>query len=435
MTKIIKLEVENIKRLQAIEITPAGNVVVVGGKNGQGKSSTLDAIWYALGGAGALPTEPLRQGTTMGYAKLKLDNGLTVTRRVMENGNTSLKVETEQGILKSPQAVLDKMVGSISFDPMAFARMDPRPQMETLRALVGIDTTALDTERFEVYSKRTQVNTKLRELDVKIGDRRPNAKLPDTEVSVAELMDKLGVAENHQDSFSEKIEDASVLDDKIGRLADQVTDTELRLKRLKAEVTTAKREWNKLVKMVGADPDKTEAGLQSAIDTVKDQITKADSVNAEIRENQELIDLVTRLTKGKGMSQELTDKLTKIDTTKQKTLAKMKFPVKGLSFDVNGVRFNDVPFGQCSSAEQTRVSVGMALAMNPELKVLLIRDGSLLDEDSFALIAKMAKKADAQVWIEAVSTDADKCAVIIEDGRIACTGGGASPDEKMESSR
>ena len=55
MTKILKLQAENIKRLKAIEITPEGHVMVVGGKNGQGKSSTLDAIWYALGGAGALP--------------------------------------------------------------------------------------------------------------------------------------------------------------------------------------------------------------------------------------------------------------------------------------------------------------------------------------------------------------------------------------------
>ena len=39
MSKIIKLQAENVKRLKAIEITPAGNTVIITGKNAQGKSS------------------------------------------------------------------------------------------------------------------------------------------------------------------------------------------------------------------------------------------------------------------------------------------------------------------------------------------------------------------------------------------------------------
>ena len=48
--KIVSLEAENYKRLKAVEITPDGNMVVIGGRNAQGKSSVLDAIWAALGG-------------------------------------------------------------------------------------------------------------------------------------------------------------------------------------------------------------------------------------------------------------------------------------------------------------------------------------------------------------------------------------------------
>ena len=59
----------------------------------------------------------------------------------------------------------------------------------------------------------------------------------------------------------------------------------------------------------------------------------------------------------------------------------------------------------------------MGLALNPTLRVLLIRDGSLLDDDSMRLIAEMAAKADAQVWLERVG-EGDKSAIIIEDGQI-----------------
>ena len=61
--------------------------------------------------------------------------------------------------------------------------------------------------------------------------------------------------------------------------------------------------------------------------------------------------------------------------------------------------------------------MAIGLALNPKLPVLLIRDGSLLDEDHLEMLAKMAEDADAQVWIERVG-DKDKTAVVIEDGAV-----------------
>lgn len=51
MSTITELRSSNVKRLTAITITPPTNgAVVIGGKNGQGKSSCLDSILYALAG-------------------------------------------------------------------------------------------------------------------------------------------------------------------------------------------------------------------------------------------------------------------------------------------------------------------------------------------------------------------------------------------------
>jgi len=55
--------------------------------------------------------------------------------------------------------------------------------------------------------------------------------------------------------------------------------------------------------------------------------------------------------------------------------------------------------------------------MNPKLKVLLIRDGSLLDATSLKLVAQMAAEAEGQVWIERVG-DGAECSVVIEDGKV-----------------
>ena len=90
----------------------------------------------------------------------------------------------------------------------------------------------------------------------------------------------------------------------------------------------------------------------------------------------------------------------------------------GLGFDEDGVTYNGIPFAQASSAEQIRVSLAMAMALNPELKVLRIKDGSLLDGDAMEAIREQIVERDFQLWIERVG-DADAGAVIIEDGEVA----------------
>lgn len=57
--KITQLEAENVKRIRAVVVTPSANgLTIVGGKNGQGKTSALDAIVWALGGDRYRPFKP-----------------------------------------------------------------------------------------------------------------------------------------------------------------------------------------------------------------------------------------------------------------------------------------------------------------------------------------------------------------------------------------
>ncbi|MGN8821735.1 hypothetical protein ACTNC1_12740, partial [Atopobiaceae bacterium HCP3S3_A4] len=98
--------------------------------------------------------------------------------------------------------------------------------------------------------------------------------------------------------------------------------------------------------------------------------------------------------------------------------ASATFPVEGLGFDETGVTFKGVPFSQASSAEQIRVSLAMAMALNPTLRVIRILDGSLLDDDSMQMVADAAKEGGYQVWIERVS-DPSESAIVIEDGEVS----------------
>src|SRR3990167_10791645 len=144
--KIIQLSAENVKKLKAVEITPEGNVVVIGGKNGQGKSSVLDSIEYVLAGKGSQCPRPVRDGEEKAVIVCTLDD-LVVTRVIKTDGSNSLVVSSKDGAkYGSPQAMLDKLVGTLTFDPLAFSRMEPRKQLEVLKKLVGLDFSKEDIE-------------------------------------------------------------------------------------------------------------------------------------------------------------------------------------------------------------------------------------------------------------------------------------------------
>jgi hypothetical protein len=96
-------------------------------------------------------------------------------------------------------------------------------------------------------------------------------------------------------------------------------------------------------------------------------------------------------------------------------------PIEGLGVDGDDdglhVTYQGVPFVQISTAEQLRVSTAIAMAGNPELRILRISDGALLDDNSMAILRDMATEHDFQLFVELVRPN-EATGIILEDGRI-----------------
>ena len=64
--KINSLQIENVKRVKAVTLEPTPNgLTIIGGKNGQGKTSILDAIAWALGGDRFRPSSAQREDSVI----------------------------------------------------------------------------------------------------------------------------------------------------------------------------------------------------------------------------------------------------------------------------------------------------------------------------------------------------------------------------------
>lgn len=408
--KIIELKSENVKRLKAVHIQPSGALVQITGRNAQGKSSVLDSIAMLLGGLDNVPAQPIRRGQAKAQIVAKLDD-IVVERTFTESGSTLTVRSLEGAKYPKPQAILDKLVGPISFDPLAFSRMEPRKQLETLKSLVGIDFSKLDTERAELYDKRTVVNRDAKAMESRLASAPEYPDAPTTEVSVAELAEKLNEACRVNSAIADRENRIDAERSEIARIEADIKRHEESIAKLKVAAQACEKNIGELV---------IQKNRLTAVDTdsLRKQLSEAESLNRKARENAFRSKLAREHRELVKQSELLTSDIVSIDTEKTNTLAAAKFPVAGLAFDDSGVTYNELPLEQASSAEQLRVSVAIGLAMNPKLRVILIRDGSLLDADGLQMIAEMAEAQDAQVWIERVS-DGEQVGIVIEDGMVA----------------
>lgn len=447
--KIVKLTAENIKRLNAIEISPEGNMITIGGKNGAGKSSVLDSIAYALGGQALVPSKPIKKGKTDAMVEVELDEYI-VTRQFKLKAKicncfsspheklcdsskpptlqSSLSIKNSDGATQtSPQALLDSLLGKLTFDPLAFIQVPSKEQAKILRVLVNLDTSDLETERAELFVERTHSNRKIKSAESQLAELTVYDKVGKVEISMEEVSTAMLEAEQKREESENLQQRAASMQYQFERSDSVRIDKREKIAMLEAQLKSATEELERLdneAALRSEEAGRAEAKAKEAkknlpnIEKIRERITVIESTNKMIRSNNAYTEKTIKLNQALKHVAELTLEIDRIDHEWKKRLDALKFPIDGLGLSSGVVMWNDLPLGQASTAEQLRVSVAIGLALNPKLKVLLIHDGSSLDSDSLAAIAKQAADADAQLWLERVAESKEGVQVMIEDGSV-----------------
>jgi hypothetical protein len=464
--KIVSFHAENVKKLRVVDITPEGALVPITGRNGQGKSSVLDSIFWALGGTKDVPSLPVRAGEK--NATIRLDLGeVTVTRKFTAAGGTSLIVENADGFRSpSPQEMLNKLVGSITFDPLEFSRMKPKDQAEMLRRLVklDVDVDALDKANDADFATRTDTTRQAKALRAQADAITVAADLPESAVDVSALMDQMAAASEGNSLIERRRErrntaagkvladraKAVEIDQKLPVALDEITlrrdravaDLEEQIKQIKARIeiaiagaateaakAKAAMESEATALRAGADTMQAEIDAAEALPDPVDvaglraQIDAANATNKLIAERDRKASIAASAAAEEQKAVSLTAAMEGRAKTKSEAIAAAQMPIEGLSFTGGAVFYRDLPLDQASSAEQLRVSVAIAMAANPRLRVLRIKDGGLLDDDGMRLIEEMAEGNDYQVWVESVHS-AGPMSIVMEDGMVVGTDAG-----------
>lgn len=465
--RLISWEAQNIMRIKAAYVDVSGkHVVLIAGRNGQGKSSLLKALEMGFAGKRSFPLEPIHKGASAATIRIKLSE-LSIDLTIDHSGNRLYVSDASGARIKSPQALLNTLFSELSFDPLRFAYMPPKEQDAELKRIGGLEDhwTKLDAEKDRVFAERTEVNRDVARYTAQLEGMPWHDDAPEHERSAKEVLDELN-ALLEQDRESERarraeqlrIEDdlrahereAERIREQAERAAeavktsvDAITEKELVIENLerklaeaKAELAHARTEHKALlateraaVEAAEALPDLTgkRAELAAlteqkpeenpAVTAKRTELETLEKDNQKVRENAARARVKKQLDEVEAESKAKTARLKAIEDEKAQLLADASFPIDGLGFGDNGPTFNGVPLEQISRSELIRLSCAIGFAQNPKLKLLIVKDAAFLDEDGMRLMEELAEEHDGLVILERVGTQ-DPMAIVIEDGCV-----------------
>jgi energy-coupling factor transporter ATP-binding protein EcfA2 len=416
---VTRLTVENFMRVKTVDIRPSETgLVELHGANAQGKSSVLRAMWSALGGKSESPKDPVQHGKESAKARVELGD-LVVERTWRPDGTSRLEVFNKDGATyRTPQKILDSLVSKVAFDPVGFMRLDAKRQADILRQVAGVDTTEAELEVARVFDKRRDQNAVVRNLEARLGDE---PELPDA-IDTTSVVDQLEEHRRQREQLDLARDTVQAGQQDINRLTGNLEELKLQLLKLNNTISETEGELEVAhdgqVKAQHAAEELEKSVVQTDnTNELRDQLATADVVNAKRQQHQVWVDEQATLEHEKVNAKGFDNMLGDARQALADLVQEAEYPVDGLTVTSEGVHFNDVPLEQASSAEQLRVSMAMAMATKPDLKVVHIKEGSLLDTSGLELVQAMALEKEYQVWVEVVD-DQGLRGLVIEDGEL-----------------
>lgn len=422
--KITSFEAENVKRVKAVALEPTQNgLTVIGGGNGQGKTSILDAISWALGGDRFKPSTPKREGSvTDPYLHVELSNGIDVERK---GKDSTLKVLDPEG-RKSGQILLNDFLESLALSLPKFLSKNDKEKAEILLRIIGVgdELASLDAQEQKLYQQRTSIGQYERQKRGAAEEMTLWPNVPDEPISASELIQEqqailLRNAENQKKRdqvYSLKKQKEELLD-RIGRISNEIAAKQEEIKKLEQEKAQTVLTFNETVADFVTAQKAAEQLQDESTEAIEKSLTDIDTTNAKIRENAAREAAIKEADELKGQYDELSQQLDTVRNARVRLLDGADLPLPELGVESGVLTYKGKAWDCMSSSEQLMVSTAIVRRLKPECGFVLVDKLEQFDTQTLADFGSWAESEGLQVIGTRVSTG-DECSIIIEDGRV-----------------
>ena len=422
--KINSLQLENVKRIKAVKLEPTENgLTLIGGKNNQGKTSVLDSIAYALGGADFKPSNTRREGSMVDpYLRVTLSNGIIAERK---GKSSALKVTDPSGN-KAGQTLLDSFISAFALDLPKFMNSSDKEKAKVLLQIIGVgDKLAeLDLEEDRLANERLTIGRIAKEKRGHAEQMVQWDGVPEEPVSATDLIRQQQEILARNGENQRKREKAKQIKLSYDRALSEVQDLEIRLENAKKVLETLTEDL--------ATANKTAENLQDeSTEALQRNLEEIESINAKVRDNLEKAKAQMEAEEYAKKYAELNDQIERVRNRRMSLLDGVQMPLDGLSVDHGALIYNGQPWDNMSGSDQLKVATAIVRKLKPECGFVLMDKLEQMDLDTLKDFGAWLEAEGLQAIATRVSTG-DECTVYIEDGYSVDHNGNKTADEDLK---
>ncbi len=406
--KINSLELENVKRVKAVKLEPTKNgLTVVGGKNNQGKTSVLDAIAWALGGAKYKPSQAQREGSLVEpQLHIELSNGMVV-ERLGKNG--SLKVTDPSG-QKGNQSLLDGFISQFALDLPKFMEADKNTKAKILLQIIGVGDklSVFDKQESELYNRRTEIG-RIADQKKKYADEMVQWDgVPEEIVSAAELIQQ-------QQEILARNGRNQELRSQVNNLEAQKALLEQRIEEAQKVLNTMHEQFAELMEKLSIANTNAKDLQDESTAELEESIANIDSTNAKVRDNLNKQRAQEEADEYKRQYGDLTTQIEEVRKSRMELLNGVEMPLDDLSVQDSELIYKGQKWDNMSGSDQLKVATAIVRKTNPQCGFVLLDKLEQMDIDTMNEFGKWLQDNNLQAIATRVSTG-DECSIFIEDG-------------------
>lgn len=413
--KINSLEIENVKRIKAVQLKPTANgLTVIGGKNNQGKTSVLDAIAWALGGEKYRPSDPQREGSVLPpNLKVVMDNGLVVERK---GKNSDLKVTDPQG-KKAGQMLLNEFVEALALDLPKFMEESGKEKARTMLRIIGMEQeiAALEEQEKAFYNERLFVGRTMEQKEKFAAEQTYYPDAPKDLISPSdlireqqEILARNGENQRKRNRASELERLAVQAEKELSLAYSRAADAEKKLEEAKQKYNQAIEDKETAFRSCEDLQDESTAELEASIADIEE-------INRKVRANLDKEKAEDDAKQYRDQYTKLTVNIEDVRNKKLSLLQHADLPLPDLSVKDGELIYKGQMWDNMSGSEQLKVATAIVRKLNPKCGFVLIDKLEQMDQETMKDFGSWLEHEGLQAIATRVSTG-DECSIIIEDG-------------------
>lgn len=440
----IYLELDNFKNIDKKIVDIGGRSMIFMGKNQTGKSTLIQAMVASMNSK-LLPSEPIKKGEERAMIKHVIGGNINGQPKTYvtdiyftpKDKKGRLVVTNEKGeTLPSPASLMKSIIGNVSLDPMEWLSDSKDKKLKKLKVLTGcaekIDIVTMEIDRLKDIRKNKAVRaeeleatlnnhpytTEQREL---YSNEKPLAPIQEQLSQVAEVQKVWDGVKSQHDQFHANISNITATNE---RSANEVLRLNNEIERLKALMAAESQKMD----ASSAEVVKNQNNIKLAVDwlnknirpditEINQKLTEASLHNQHFNSLGLLADQHREMFRLKGEVESIKGEITIQEDKRTQIIATSQLPIPNFTFDDEDMFLNGLPLeeNQLNTATLIDVSIDIAIALNPGLKVIFIHEGNLFDKGHLEAVIKKIEDRNFMAIVELVSEDNEVECVFSEE--------------------